>query len=971
MKGTFLPLLLLAVASFLPGHSYGQTIRYVKQTANGSGNGLSWANASGNLQAMINASGTNDQVWVATGTYKPSTTDRTVSFAMKNNVTIYGGFPNTGNPNLTNRNLPLYPTTLSGDIDNSPTDNTGNSYHVISNPKGLTTTAVLDGFVVTGGNANGGDPSNADDPGNDGGGMYNNAKDRGDVCSPTVRNCSFVANSADRYGGAIHNHTGFSNGTSSPVLINCTFVANSAKRRGGAISNNGYGGTSSPILANCSFQNNSATNSDGVINTGGAIYNNGNNGGASSPVLTNCSFQNNTTSTFGGAISNEGQNAGNSSPMLINCSFQNNSAGRFGGGIYNNGYAGTSSPVLTNCSFQNNSAITSGGAIYNTGQSAGTSSPVLTNCVLFGNGTSNTIGNLLASVSATYSLFEFGVTGYSGSNNLITTVSPFINTTSTALNPCTAAIDAGSNAAYNAQTNPPFTDLAGNARFFNSGTGTPGRIDMGAYEFQGNSTTIALTNPTATTATAGVAFSQPFTATGGATPYSYSVMSGSLPTGLTLASTGLLSGTPTQTGSFLITVRATDANGCAGVSASYGLTVSQPAPTISGLAAMPNPVCVGSPVAINAILGNVSGSYSYTLTNGAATTMGTSTATAFNQNLTATGSGFQSFTLTVANTGGTASATGTYLVNQLPTISLSNNGPLSCTTTIVTLSALGPQLSTYAFSGPGLNQTGSSPMASVSQAGNYTVTVTAINTCSASTTTTVQSNTASVLVSSPPVTTATQGVSFSQSFTAVGGTGPYSFSIASGSLPMGLSMSTSGVLSGTPGESGSFPLTAQATDANGCFGISTPYTLTINVLPYDMVPTVYVRPSIVYNTKPIAVVASIYEINSVSTIGLITLRLSKDPVFTLSFDPTATSVGGRTVSNASWSFSQTDSYYQLSTSSVIAGSGVLSVGLSGTLTPGATNGSVTFSTIILGNSGGEIRVDNNSSAAKIDYFSAF
>ncbi|GAB3737526.1 hypothetical protein GCM10028816_41290 [Spirosoma lituiforme] len=74
-----------------------QTIRYVKPTATGTGDGSSWDNASGNLQSQINVAGAQ-QVWVAVGTYKPggnANTNRSVSFSMKNGVTIYGGFAGT------------------------------------------------------------------------------------------------------------------------------------------------------------------------------------------------------------------------------------------------------------------------------------------------------------------------------------------------------------------------------------------------------------------------------------------------------------------------------------------------------------------------------------------------------------------------------------------------------------------------------------------------------------------------------------------------------------------------------------------------------------------------------------------------------------------------------------------------------------------------------------------------------------
>ncbi|MBD2703933.1 hypothetical protein IC229_25030 [Spirosoma sp. BT702] len=77
---------------------------------------------------------------------------------MKNGAAIYGGFAGT-ETNLSQRS-PINATTpssvtLSGDIG-TVGNNTDNSYHVISNPTGLTTTAILDGFVITQGNANGG-----------------------------------------------------------------------------------------------------------------------------------------------------------------------------------------------------------------------------------------------------------------------------------------------------------------------------------------------------------------------------------------------------------------------------------------------------------------------------------------------------------------------------------------------------------------------------------------------------------------------------------------------------------------------------------------------------------------------------------------------------------------------------------------------------------------------------------------------
>jgi uncharacterized protein (TIGR03437 family) len=85
--------------------------------------------------------------------------------------------------------------------------------------------------------------------------------------------------------------------------------------------------------------------------------------------------------------------------------------------------------------------------------------------------------------------------------------------------------------------------------------------------------TIALAPATLPAGTAGAAYNQTLTASGGATPYSFALSAGTLPNGLTLSSAGALSGAPTQSGNFNLTVRATDANGCTGTQ-SYALTIN-------------------------------------------------------------------------------------------------------------------------------------------------------------------------------------------------------------------------------------------------------------------------------------------------------------------------------------------------------------------------------------------------------------
>ena len=73
--------------------------------------------------------------------------------------------------------------------------------------------------------------------------------------------------------------------------------------------------------------------------------------------------------------------------------------------------------------------------------------------------------------------------------------------------------------------------------------------------------TLAVSPATLAAGTVGTAYPQTTIAAGGGTaPYSYSVSSGALPTGLTLSKAGVLSGTPTAVGSFTFTVTATDSS---------------------------------------------------------------------------------------------------------------------------------------------------------------------------------------------------------------------------------------------------------------------------------------------------------------------------------------------------------------------------------------------------------------------------
>ena len=137
------------------------------------GNGCaSWADACPDLQTALGQAVGGDEIWVAEGTYRPTTSsDRAATFQLKSGVALYGGFAGTETLR-SERDLVTHMTTLSGDIGTLGAA-TDNSYHVMTG-SGADATAVLDGFTITGGNADGSAPHNS------GGGMYNSSG------SPTV-----------------------------------------------------------------------------------------------------------------------------------------------------------------------------------------------------------------------------------------------------------------------------------------------------------------------------------------------------------------------------------------------------------------------------------------------------------------------------------------------------------------------------------------------------------------------------------------------------------------------------------------------------------------------------------------------------------------------------------------------------------------------------------------------------------------
>ena len=376
---------------------YTLTQVYVNQNqaAVGGANGLSWTHAYTNVQDALSLAVSGVEIWVAAGVYYPDEGAGQISnavastFVLTDGVSLYGGFAATETLR-SERNWETNVTILSGDIDHETLPDTtlngvvtstahiigSNAYHVVSG-SGVTNTAVLDGFTITAGQANGfiGLAQS------DGGGMYNASG------SPTLANLIFSGNLAYDYGGGMYNYE------SSPVLTEVDFAGNSAYD-GGGMYNEWY---SSPTLTDTAFIDNMA---DGFNGRGGGMYN----VGGSSPSLTRAAFTNNSAADGGGMYNIHG----NTMPILTAVTFTGNSAtggdfmnGGGGGGMYNNFW---SSPVLTNVAFISNTSAAHGGGMVNKENSAPTLTEVTfsRNSAAYGGGGMYHDGSAITRAGATF-----------------------------------------------------------------------------------------------------------------------------------------------------------------------------------------------------------------------------------------------------------------------------------------------------------------------------------------------------------------------------------------------------------------------------------------------------------------------------------------------------------------------------------------------------------------------------------------
>ncbi len=340
-------------------------------------------------------------------------------------------------------------------------------------------------------------------------------------------------------------------------------------------------------------------------------------------------------------------------------------------------------------------------------------------------------------------------------------------------------------------------------------------------------------------------FSSTITGSGGDGNFIWSASN--LPSPLTIdPDTGTISGTPSATGAKSVTITLNDALGDDPATTTYTLTINA-LPTVTSAtplgqgATNANVVITGTGFVNGAALDS---SFSGTGITVNSTTYNSSTSVTANVTIAAgAATGARNVTVTNGDTG-VSTGIGKFIVDASPTVTSVNpavRGQGSTQTVTITGTGFvsGAALTSSFGSGITVNSTsytnGTTLSANISIAagaatGAHDVTVTNGDSGVGTGTGKFTVNAAPAITTSSPLLSGEKSVSQSWTLAASGGTTPYIWTLSSGSLPAGLSLSSAGVISGTPTGSGSSSFGVTVTDALGGT-TSANLALTINPQP--------------------------------------------------------------------------------------------------------------------------------------------
>ena len=314
---------------------------YVRASATGYNDGSSWENAFTDLNQALELAFSGMEIWIASGTYYPSSyhdvdagspkNPRLKHFRLKKGVAVYGGFAGS-ETDRAERNFNTNITTISGDIGVQG-DVSDNVYHLFYHPASIAidNTAILDGVVISKGNANGtGVHIN-------GAGIYN------DAGSPHISNVVFEYNRASGKGAGIYNNV-----VSDILIEHSNFISNYS-HTGGTVYN--YQSTGSISFSKFEYN----TGNRGVGSAGIGVFSR-----ESDLLITDSEFNHNSgegedISFYGGAVCD-----GDGKLRLVRSSFASHHASAAGGAVFSSG----TDLTVDSCTFTSNWCAYDGGAIY-------------------------------------------------------------------------------------------------------------------------------------------------------------------------------------------------------------------------------------------------------------------------------------------------------------------------------------------------------------------------------------------------------------------------------------------------------------------------------------------------------------------------------------------------------------------------------------------------------------------------------
>jgi hypothetical protein len=374
--------------------------------------------------------------------------------------------------------------------------------------------------------------------------------------------------------------------------------------------------------------------------------------------------------------------------------------------------------------------------------------------------------------------------------------------------------------------------------------GNPAQTTTGQESITISPAPLTLTPGGLPNGTVGTPYMSTIGVSGGTSPYSCAITSGSLPLGLALGANCLVSGTPSAAGTSTLGIRATDSGNPAQTANGPETITINPAGATLAISSPPA-ATAGTPYTGTVPVSGGTGPYTCALTSG---TLPANLSLGNNCVITGTPVTAGMTTVTVKGTDSSQPAN-------------SNSGPVTITVnsgaTLTVSSPPDPVVGTP-YTGTIPITGGTAPYQCVLASGTLPAGLTLNTNCTVTGTPTTPGPVTVMITTTdsgnPPINktgpvtitvdplpkltftgslpNATLGVFYTQTLHATGGTAPYTYTLTAGTLPPGIALSSSGVVSGTPTAVGASSFTVTATDSE-----STPQTASLPLVLLVVYPT--------------------------------------------------------------------------------------------------------------------------------------